>query len=321
MSKNKTFKDLVDNDPAVKLDRILTKIDNCYKMERELSLIKHHIASNTLTNELYKFLDENQEMRELFKDIEVLDTSSMSQEALDEYKLVRMRACDAAIEGIISKINAFIVSLWHAFLDWLDDWFDDNKRLHFRLKQHLRHITDDPMDYGSDQQFNELVGFCYIYKTEWIPMKDAIEALSKLFETVSSNDPYNWLKSNVSKLTANFAELGYEVTDTTIRYDNPKYVRNERAFGTSGAGWSKPIFMSAITKTINMLEIERGSRQAFLSIRRTFDKVVRAEASDEDKKAMVKLVRGCKAIKTSASIISRTVCDIGNRALAAYSKH
>ena len=164
---NKTFLDLVDSEHSVRLDRILSKLESCFKLERELSLLKHNIASNTLNAELYAFLDDDDSLKTVLKGIPYKDTSTMSQEAVDEYNLIRMKCVDEAMEGVISKINAFIISLWHAFLDWLDDWFDTNKRLNFRLKQRERHVVEKPMAYGSDEQFNNAVGYCFIYSLQY----------------------------------------------------------------------------------------------------------------------------------------------------------
>jgi len=312
---NKTFLDLVDNEHSVRLDRILSKLEGCFKLERELSLLKHNIASNTLNAELYEFLDDDDSLKTVLKGIPYKDTSTMSQEAVDEYNLIRMKCVDEAMESVISKINAFIISLWHAFLDWLDDWFDTNKRLNFRLKQRERHVVEKPMAYGSDEQFNNAVGYCFIYNTEWKVMLNAVTQLSALLETVSANNPEGWLERNHSKLVQGLAEFGYEVTDTTVRYDNPKYVRIERKIGVGGGGWSKSIYTTNLGVARNMLDTERSSRTAFLAIRRTFDKVSRAEASDSDKIAMVKLVKACKAVKMGAALLARAIYDIGSIAL------
>ena len=132
---------------------------------------------------------------------------------------------------------------------------------------------------------------------------------------MSANNPEGWLNRNHSKLVQGLAEFGYEVTDTTVRYDNPKYVRIERKIGVGGGGWSKAIYTTNLGVARNMLDTERSSRTAFLAIRRTFDKVSRAEATDSDKIAMVKLVKACKAVKMGAALLARAIYDIGNIAL------
>lgn len=312
MSNNKKIGSIISNS-STRLEAAIHNIDECMLRVTELRMIRDRVVNGTLKGDLYDFVNHDASLESLFKDMPKLDANA-SMEAIEEYKTVQLYHIDTAIEGVMDSIKKFLIALWKSFCEWVEDWTDANRRMKFRLQRHLRRMTNRPLDYGTQESFAVAKGYCYTY-TQWQSMKAAAKALSKLTQSVPANKPAAWLNSNHKTLVEKFAVFGWKVTDTTARYDQPNYIRQERKIGTGAAGWSFSGLTTAVTESIDDINEERNARQSFYAVRRAFDKAISGQATLEDKNAMVKLVKIVKGGKDCTNIVVRAVVEIANIAL------
>lgn len=307
MKKTKTLASLL-NSPADVLNRELENTDRLFARYEELRLIDEKIANRTMTDELYKFLDVNGDLQNLFKDMPKFD--NVSEEALDDIAAVQQHYVEAAMEGILSSIKDALIRLWRAFCDWIDSWIDNNRRVHFRLRRHLTRIQNNPYAYGTPQSYETVKGTVYHYRNEWVKMYKACIDLASLLNKVPQNDPKAFFAQNISSLSRDLSEFGYEIDGDRVVDRGPKYIKMERAIGVSAAGWAYAELPRNIEYAMNALDVDKAARSQFKAVERAFNKAITGETDPRDKYAFTMLIKLCKCSKEFAGIIARAVMDV-----------
>ena len=309
----KTLESVITN-PSDRLENAVMNIEAMLKRANELRMIRDRIANGTMTDELYTLLNRDHSLEGIFHGLSLRLDASASMEAVEEHKLLQLRYLDIAIEGIIADTKAFLIRLWRAFVEWIEDWTDANRRIKFRLQRHQRRLSANPLDYGTQEMFAKATGYCYTY-SEWSQMQQAAKKLSKLIKSVPANNPSVWFTNNHKELVSNFSKFGWVITDTAVKYDQPNFIRQERAIGSGAAGWSVSALTTAISTAIADIDDERTARTEFQNIRRAFDRAISAGATAADKDTMVKLIKVCKGGKDCTNVVARAVSEVANIAL------
>lgn len=312
MSKQKTFGSLMRT-PTDDLNTILAALDDKMTAYEELVAIKERVDNNTLHSELYNFLNAHGSMENLFRGFP--PPSEDGKYSMEDMHGLQMECIDIAIEGLITDIKNALIALLRAFKNWVMDWIDTNRRMHFRLQRHLTRLNNNRMLYGNQAVFNKASGVVYHYKDEWRVMFDAASALTDEIKTVKSDNVGKWLLDHRKKLSENLAEFGYSLTDAGCINNGPKYVPMERTLGASGAGWSIDSLKTVITNTMTHLKTEESNRTEFNAVWKAFDKAIASNATMADKTAMTRLVRVVKVTKECAALVARSVNDVCNIAL------
>lgn len=309
----KTLESVISN-PADRLEDSVMQVEAMLKRASELRMVRDRIANGTMTDELYTLINRDSSLESVFHGLSLRPDASASMEAVEEHRMLQLRYLDIAIEGLIADTKAFLIRLWRSFVEWIEDWIDANRRIKFMLQRHQRRLSANPLEYGTQEAFAKAVGYCYTY-SEWSQMQQAAKKLTSLVKKVPATNPSAWFATNHKELASNFGKFGWVITDTAVKYDQPNFIRQERAIGTGAAGWSISGLTTAIGTAIADIESERTSRTEFQNVRRTFDRAISAGATAADKDAIVKLIKVCKGSKDCTNVVARAVSEVANIAL------
>ena len=317
MQTKKTLASTMESKSAI-VDRILDDVDNKLMAYEELRLIREKLVTTGISDELYSFLDKNSDMSQLFAFLPKHDGSCSleSDQTINEVHCV-----DLAMEGLLASIKQSLINLWKAFWNWVLDWIDDNRRLHFRLQRHSVALENNSLTYGDDSQLSKLKAICYHYNNEWKVMLAAVNDISDLLKQVPSNDVEGYLKKKAALFNANLKIFGAELTDATVTDDStPTYSKQERIVGKGGANWTCANMLTGCKSAMEMLKLEEAKRSEFNNIRRAFDQAVAGDGDSIRIAQMSKLIRVCKFNKRFASTVARACADVCKVAKANASK-
>lgn len=306
MPQAKTLASTLESKTAV-VDRILDLIDRQLLAYEELRMLRTRVASTGLSNELYAFLNKNAALENLFVGLPKHDGKISVESIQNDNELYYI---DVAMEGLLSRIKEALKRLWNAFWDWVLDWVDDNRRLHFRLQRHKVDLENNAALYGTDDSLSRVRAMCYHYDNEWKVMHNAVVALSKLLATVTANGVEKFLNDNNKVLGDNLDVFGYSVTDAGVVSGKTMFSKMERPLGKGGANWVRSNMLSGVRMAMDMLKLEETKRAEFNNIRRAFDEAISGENDSIKLAQMAKLIRICKLTKTFAATTARACADV-----------
>lgn len=292
------------------LNDLLDKADHMLIAYGELSMIRDRISGGQMTDELYKFLDSHQGLERLFANLpkkEFLTEGSMEALQIEQIKYI-----DLAMEGLLQDIKDILLKIWNNFIEWIKDWTDSNRRMYFRLQRHHRLLTNSRASYGSPDSYNKNAKGSVFSFDEWLSMYKACNDNADIIKKVPATNIAKYLIDNHKAMAKNFAEFGYSLTDSSLSRVDPKYTKQPRLLGTSGAGWNFGDLVTRCNEAMSLLKFEEASRTQFTNLKRAFDKAMTNGTSVNEKNALIWFVRICKVSKESASTVARAVVDVCN---------
>ena len=307
MPKAKTLASTLESKTAT-VDRLIDLIDRQLLAYEELRMLRSRVETTGLSNELYAFLNKNSALENLFATLPKHDASSSMESMQNDNELYYI---DVAMEGLLSRIKEALKRLWEAFWDWVLDWIDDNRRLHFRLQRHKVGLENNAAEYGSDDTLSKVTAMCYHYDNEWKVMHDAATKLSTLLSQVTANGVEKFLNDHNREFEANLEVFGYAITDAgVVSNSKPMFSKTERILGKGGANWVRSNMLSGVRSAMEMLKLEETKRKEFNNIRRAFDEAIAGENDSIKFSQMAKLIRICKLTKTFAATTARACADV-----------
>ena len=294
---------------SVRVNQIATEVDRIYRTHSNLKKLRDMIASGTMTEELYDFINMDGSLEHLLLGLP-RPSDEISCEALQAQQL---EIIDAQLEGLVQEFKNILARWWDALKEWFLDWWDLNRSIRFRLNAKLSQFNLNPTTLGNVDRFEAAQGNVY-HKPYWARMCIACTELNKIMLNIPTSDLSKWVASNVPKINQCIGEFGQYIESTDNRFNIPKLVKPkyDQTLTTLGAArWRVQLLGTYIKTAVDILGNEIEFRKTFSNLESAFK-----NASIEDKNALSFLRQLTMRAKTDCLVVGRGI----ERVLSVFAK-